>query len=146
MLYFAYGSNMSSEQMQHRCPGSVSMGRAKLADYELRFDGISQNWGSAVANIEPMAGHSVLGSLYEVSKEHLELLDGFEHVPVNYQRRLLRVQSPTMGRRQAVVYMRAGKGLGSPNYRYLWQLIKGGVENRIPIDYLAQVVGKSGLL
>jgi len=146
MLYFAYGSNMGNEQMQRRCPGSIPMGPAKLANYGLRFDGVSQNWsGAAVANIEPATGHEVWGSLYEVGEEHLRSLDRFEHAPVNYRRRLMKVMSTKMGQREAVAYIRTGRDLGSSNDRYVWEVLKGAIQNRIPIDYLAQIVSKSGV-
>jgi len=122
------------------------MGPALLVDYALRFDGVSQNWsGTAVANIEPAVEQEVWGGLYEVGEEHLRLLDRFEHTPVNYRRHLVKVKSPAMGECEAIAYMRTGRDLGLPNRSYLWEVIKGAVENSIPIEYLAQVVGRSGL-
>ena len=38
-LYFAYGSNINLEQMEHRCPNAQVVGPVTLADHELQFRG-----------------------------------------------------------------------------------------------------------
>ena len=35
VLYFAYGSNMNPARMAKRCPGAITLGRAKLPHYRL---------------------------------------------------------------------------------------------------------------
>lgn len=38
-LYFAYGSNINLEQMEHRCPDAQLVGPVTLQNYELQFRG-----------------------------------------------------------------------------------------------------------
>lgn len=38
-LYFAYGSNINLEQMEHRCPDALLVGPVTLQNYELQFRG-----------------------------------------------------------------------------------------------------------
>ena len=49
-IYIAYGSNMSEEQMQFRCPDSKLIGTGKIKNFRLMFKGsLSGNY----ATIEP---------------------------------------------------------------------------------------------
>ncbi len=144
--YFAYGSNLDEAQMQRRCPGAKWVGRAELSWYRLRFDGASQNWSrAAVANILPSAERSVWGSLYEVTEHHLQLLDGFEHVPADYQRLITVVVSPELGRCEAVTYLRPPQLLGRPTLDYLSAVLRGAIRHHLPMEYLARLVDDSGL-
>ena len=49
--YFAYGSNMSYEQMKERCPDSKYVGIARLNGYKLDFTKMSTIRGGGVADI-----------------------------------------------------------------------------------------------
>lgn len=46
-LYFAYGSNLSPEQMAHRCPDSIFLGKATLPEYRWQVN------ERGVANVVP---------------------------------------------------------------------------------------------
>ena len=46
-LYFAYGSNINLEQMEHRCPDAQLVGPVTLQNYELQFR------GSGFATVSP---------------------------------------------------------------------------------------------
>ena len=54
--YIAYGSNLDVDQMLHRCPDALTIGRSTIDGYKLVFRGNSR---SGVANIEPCDGASV---------------------------------------------------------------------------------------
>ncbi|ACV64604.1 AIG2 family protein [Desulfofarcimen acetoxidans DSM 771] len=89
LYYFAYGSNLHKEQMQNRCPDSIPIAKATLADYELTFKG---NWrGNGVADIQPKDGDSVTGAIYKVSKFDRESLDRYEGYPRLYNRHVIEV-------------------------------------------------------
>ena len=79
LLYFAYGSNLSREQMRYRCPGSKALCPAYLAGYRLAE--------RKYADIEPDAGSVVHGALYSISASNLELLDIYEGYPAGYTRK-----------------------------------------------------------
>lgn len=90
-LYFAYGSNLSREQMKIRCPQSSYVGKAILPNYALAFGGFSAGWGGAVATIERAAGAQVEGVLYLLPRADLWRLDGYEGHPRSYRREMRRV-------------------------------------------------------
>lgn len=73
--YFAYGSNMSFEQMKERCPGSKYLGVARLNGYKLDFTKMSTIRGGGVADIVESADDCVYGILYSITDDELAVLD-----------------------------------------------------------------------
>ena len=69
MFYFAYGSNMSHEQMKERCPDSRFVGRAFLPEYSFVYDGYFERRGGAVGNVAPSKNSVVWGGIFEISEE-----------------------------------------------------------------------------
>ena len=49
MYYFAYGSNLSKEQMHDRCPDSEYVCVGRLAQHKLEFSKYSGRWSGGVA-------------------------------------------------------------------------------------------------
>ena len=43
LLYFAYGSNMSSVYIRDYCPGAEPCGRARLVNFRIEFRRYSEN-------------------------------------------------------------------------------------------------------
>jgi gamma-glutamylcyclotransferase len=77
-LYFAYGSNLSLEQMAARCPESRYIGLARLHDFRWQ---INQR---GVANVVPKRGSVVEGLCYLLSRKDEVRLDKNEGVPIAY--------------------------------------------------------------
>jgi hypothetical protein len=73
--YFAYGSNMSFEQMKERCPDSKYLGVARLNGYKLDFTKMSTIRGGGVADIVESADDCVYGILYSITDDELAVLD-----------------------------------------------------------------------
>lgn len=86
MKYFAYGSNMDTDQMTARCPGSQLIGKAALRDYRLDFTYFSDARQCNCADIIAAEGSQVWGLLYEVSASDLANLDRIEGHPTEYKR------------------------------------------------------------
>lgn len=80
--YFAYGSNLWSEQMTKRCPDNSYVAIGCLPDYRLIFDGHDVGRAGAIANVVPDKGQAVWGALYDLTLEDLRRLDGFEDYPL----------------------------------------------------------------
>ncbi len=86
--YFAYGSNLNPADLAaclQRCfcePDCVRpLGRALLADYQLRFDHWSSRWEGGALDIRHRPGSTVEGILFEVSPDGWSALDGKEGAP-----------------------------------------------------------------
>ena len=78
MLYFAYGSNLDSEQMKRRCPQMVPVGLAALRDHRLAFPRTSRDWGGGVASPVLAHGHDLWGYVYDLDDEDVAALDRYE--------------------------------------------------------------------
>ena len=81
--YIAYGSNLSVEQMAHRCPDAKIAGMAALKDWKLVF--------RTHATIEPCEGRVVPVLIWEISQRDERNLDRYEGFPVYYRREELAV-------------------------------------------------------
>ena len=109
MRYVAYGSNLSVEQMAHRCPHAKIVGTAVLKDWRLVF--------RFHADIEPCKGYEVPVLIWEITKSDERRLDKYEGVPKYYVRKYLP---------EGMIYIMAdGYGYASPSESYLNVLIEG---------------------
>ena len=74
--YIAYGSNLSVEQMAHRCPDAKVAGMAALEGWKLVF--------RMHATIEPAEGRVVPVLIWEISERDERNLDRYEGYPSYY--------------------------------------------------------------
>lgn len=77
MLYFAYGSNMSSLRLAARVDELDCLGAARLADHALYCDKHGGD-GSAKFTIALQTGSEVHGVLFQLPAAARGILDGFE--------------------------------------------------------------------
>lgn len=85
-FYFAYGSNLNTNQMKQRCPSSKPLDIGCLKGYRLDFTHRSSGWAGGVADIVEDQNSEVWGLIYEVSMEDLYQLDDYEGYPDVYTR------------------------------------------------------------
>jgi gamma-glutamylcyclotransferase (GGCT)/AIG2-like uncharacterized protein YtfP len=144
-FYFAFGSNLSREQMTRRCPGAVVVGSATLRHFALAFAGFSMTWNGAVATVVPRHGTKVPGIVYRLPTGDLERLDLFEGAPRVYtrQQRLV-VERRTRVSRAAAVYELAAEGTpGEPSIEYVMTLVHAYRQLGFALDPLASALAKS---
>jgi gamma-glutamylcyclotransferase (GGCT)/AIG2-like uncharacterized protein YtfP len=106
MYYFAYGSNLSKEQMNKRCPNNKPRFSAELPNYRLVFSGWSRQWGGGTAGIKVSSRDKVLGGVYEIAESDLPKLDRFEDCPNTYERLKVLVFRDIGQPVEAVTYIR----------------------------------------
>lgn len=75
VLYFAYGSNMSQDQLVHRVGPVKKVDVFRLPNYELSFD---CGYQVSYANVNPKEGAFVEGVIYEMYYRQLKILDSYE--------------------------------------------------------------------
>jgi phage replication-related protein YjqB (UPF0714/DUF867 family)/gamma-glutamylcyclotransferase (GGCT)/AIG2-like uncharacterized protein YtfP len=124
-IYFAYGSNLSVQQMASRCPDAVNPRRATLPDHDWLIN------ERGVATIEPLAGSEVHGVVWHVSDHDLTTLDSAEGVPVRYRRDRLTVHTDD-GPSDAWVYIDHRVDPGPPRPGYLERIIDGAHQHELP--------------
>lgn len=140
MLYFAYGSNMPTEQIRCSDAEAEFRGVAELPDHRLGFTRFARSRKCGVADIVPSAGDSVWGVLWEVSKQGFNKLDVREGVKCDsYKRQSVVVLCDGVDV-VCVTYVVVDKNeFIPPNLEYLGILIAGAIEHDLPTDYVAEL-------
>lgn len=117
MLYFAYASNLSKDYMLSRCPDAVPIKKVKLKGFNLTFN--------ELADIIEEKNAEVLGAIYVISKEELEVLDTLEGYPDLYDRIIVEVLDERGNTYEALAYTMMEKDLQSPPDHYYKLLLDG---------------------
>lgn len=112
-LCFAYGSNMSRDLMQRRCPNARALGCAQILGWS--FVITSDGYGSIV----PLAGGVVHGVLWRLSPRDRAALDHYEDVTSGVYRRCWLPVAFEHRRVPALVYVGRGRpgGRAKPGYQ-----------------------------
>jgi gamma-glutamylcyclotransferase (GGCT)/AIG2-like uncharacterized protein YtfP len=142
MKYFAYGSNMSVEQMKSRgCVKSKPLGPARLNGHKFMYSGSSPNWDNkGTANIIEEEGSEVWGLLYEVTDRCLSSLDGFEHVPKRRERKSVEVIDHKNELHQAVIYTLIDDNkFNYPSDKYHNKVIESAQKAGLPKLYIDNI-------
>lgn len=142
--YFAYGSNMSGEQMRSRAGQFSDDQVARLENYELLFNKKARG-GSATANIHPAPGKTVFGVLYRIPETALRSLDRFEGAPEHYRRIEVTVVAADGNRvpAQAFIATKVEKGL-RPASHYLQSILQAAGERAFPEEYVGEIKQTAG--
>ena len=74
-LYLVYGSNLSMQQMDYRCPDARIVGTAEIENYRLVYKG---SGSGNYATIEPADGYKVPVLVWEISARDEKNLDHYE--------------------------------------------------------------------
>jgi gamma-glutamylcyclotransferase (GGCT)/AIG2-like uncharacterized protein YtfP len=142
MYYFAYGSNMSHDQMCNICPNAKFINKVWLAGYKFVYDGYSQTRKCPVANIilpdkdNDNDNDIVWGGLYEIDESCKDELDRREGYPCAYNRKQLIVKDNSGKEYKALAYLREALEQGQPSREYECIVIKGAKDCDLPNDYV----------
>ena len=145
MLYFAYGSNMNSEQMRGRCPTARFQTIAHLDGFKLAFPRESKAWGGGVASAVPDPTGQVWGVIYKISDAEQPVLD--RHEGFSTQRPALandyqRVEKRVVGKDGTPIKVLTYVANNQPNpplpsARYVALLVAGAKHFQLPPEYIA---------
>jgi gamma-glutamylcyclotransferase len=135
-LYFAYGSNMASSEMERSSPGHRFLGPARLAGFRLELRRRSLRWSGGAADIVRAAGEAVWGALYELPPGAFDRLDAKEGAGFAYRRLEVEVEHEGEPRR-AIAYQVARKEVEevAPTPEYALLLLAGARERGLPAAY-----------
>ena len=134
MLYFAYGSNMSEDQMRARCsrPRFAGLGSIPGQAFIINSRGC--------ANIIPDERRTVHGVFWELEGADLQKLDLYEGTAFGcYERKRLRFAALDGSRHAAQVYVSPDRSTGVPGRAYLATILKGGRSRGLPANYLRRI-------
>jgi gamma-glutamylcyclotransferase len=140
--YFAYGSNLSTEQMESRTGRIREVRRARLDGYRIAFNKRGSD-GTGKANIVPDPEGTVWGVVYRCSAAALSDMDRHEGVAGgHYARTGVRVRVDAGDELDSVAYV-AGESFvdGScvPSKEYLKTILHGAQHHALPDDYIREL-------
>lgn len=141
MLYFSYGSNMSTARLIARAPSARALEVARLDGHALKFHKLGRD-GSAKCDAastddERSAVHGVLFRIPELEKP---LLDRWEGLADGYGEKPVRVVTRAGEARQALTYFatRIAPGL-KPYEWYREHVLRGAREHGLPTEYVRAI-------
>jgi len=149
MLYFAYGSNMHSDQMKCRCPLAKFVCRAKLPKHRLAFTLKSVTRDCGVADVLFDQAKNVWGVVYELPDNELKNLDkkeGYAPGKPNDQNEYTREdhyvwREGDVTRQLLVALYRGHPQLDPPlpSYDYKELIVAGAKHWNLPAEYIRQL-------
>jgi len=146
ILYFAYGSNMSSRRLYARLPEACWLGTAGLAGHLLRFHKVGQRDGSGKCDAAPTGDvrNRVLGVVYALSATDLDRLDRIEGRGAGYERRTVVVRARSGESLEAQTYIATHTDPAlEPLDWYRFHVLSGAREAALPEDYIAAIQAMS---
>jgi len=139
-LYFAYGSNMLTRRLRKRTPSAMAIGTVFVERYRLTFNKVSTD-GSGKCNIKPTndPADRVYGVLFSIEIREEENLDEAEGLGSGYQKRDVRVVSPT-GAQTAIASVADNTNpLLLPYDWYKDFVVRGAIEHKLPVVYVRRL-------
>jgi gamma-glutamylcyclotransferase (GGCT)/AIG2-like uncharacterized protein YtfP len=86
--YFAYGHNVSQNNLYQRINKRKNGKLSILSDFRIVFNVRSKDYKKSYANIIPYKNDFVIGILYKLSKKDLDILDYYEDVDIGTYERI----------------------------------------------------------
>ena len=141
LIYFSYGSNMSSLRIRHRIPSAPPASAAKLEQHRLKFHKIGRD-GSAKCDIEytRQAADLVYGVAFDLSATEKAILDRHEGLGKGYEQKRVSILLPGGTRLDAVTYYATSIDASLlPYHWYKEHVLRGAREHGLPGDYIASI-------
>lgn len=141
MLYFAYGSNLSTLRLLQRVPSARLFSTGQLHRHKLVFHKIGRD-GSAKCNafFTGRQNDFLLGALYSIHPDHKSLLDAAEGLGNGYETKLVTIQTHTDTVVNAFTYYATRiSGDIKPFHWYKEHVLAGAREHSFPRQYVDQL-------
>ena len=137
-LYFAYGSNLSTERLQGRVPSARARGRGRLLHHSLRWHKRGKD-GSGKCDIVSTDGRSVVwGVLFDIAWDEKPALDAVEGLGTGYFEKEVRIVTDD-GECLALTYHANPAGIDAALRPFDWYkdyVVRGAREHGLPADYV----------
>ncbi len=143
ILYFAYGSNMSTLRLRNRIAAQV-VGTGMLPGYRLNFH---KKWtcgsGKCDALHTGIVTDQVWGVVYAISPADIGTLDTIECKDIAYFRKTVNLTLSTGETCQPEIYVGRGEDLDPTALPFDWykhHVQFGAKENDLPADYITRMI------
>lgn len=131
-FYVAYGSNLNLQQMGWRCPTAKVVGKGKIENYQLLFNG--------VATIVPKEKANVPVAVWEIQPSDEKSLDRYEGYPSFYRKEDINVKMDSGEELTAMVYIMNRGHAAMPSRGYFETIRQGYNDVGLDLAYLKQAL------
>ncbi|MDN5871589.1 MAG: gamma-glutamylcyclotransferase [Nitrococcus sp.] len=141
LLYFAYGSNMSTPRLVHRVPSAKCVAVARLEKHQLKFHKRSKD-GSAKCDIEHTNNPNdvVYGVVFEILAPEKKALDRKEGLWNGYDEKSVAVLTGNDRLLIAVTYYATDIDASMKLYGwYKEHVLRGAKEHELPVEYIKSI-------
>ena len=142
-VYFAYGSNMSTERLRERMPSCKSIGVATLPGHALRFHKRSVDKSGKCNAFASGSDSSVIGVMFSFDPAERAKLDKAEGVGSGYEHAMVTVINDKGRRRKVLTYLATSDYIDDSLKPYGWYkdfVLAGAKEHDLPPDYIAEYI------
>jgi len=148
MLYFSYGSNMSSKRLKDRVPSACYVTIATLFKHELRFHKKSIDGSSKCDAYETgMDDHQIIGVIFEVSESEKPELDKKEGLHNGYEEKLVNLVTQSGEHVEAITYYATNFDKTKKPYDWYKQhVINGAEEFGLPEEYIEKIQNAESII
>ncbi len=143
VVYFAYGSNMSTPRLRERMPSCKALGIATLPGHALRFHKRSTDGSGKCNAVATDDENSVIGVLFSFDPAERAKLDKAEGVGSGYEHATVTVINDKGRRRKVLTYLATPDYIDDNLKPYAWYkdfVLAGGREHDLPPGYIAEYI------
>ena len=142
MLYFSYGSNMSSKRLTDRVLSARFVAVATLTSHKLMFHKVSKKDGSAKCDALETENQNdvIIGVVFDISESEKPELDKKEGLHYGYEEKTVNVTTVGGKALKATTYYATNTDSSLKPYDwYKEHVIRGAKENGLPQDYIQTI-------
>jgi len=141
MLYFSYGSNMSSKRLQARTPSARFVTLASLSHHELRFHKRSHDGSSKCDAFETGdESHNIVGVVFEIADLEKPILDRYEGLGHGYEKKIVSVADSRGDILETYTYYANDIDTSlAPYHWYHHHVLTGAIEHGLPDEYVSRI-------
>lgn len=143
VVYFAYGSNMSTVRLRERMPSCKPLGIATLPGHALRFHKRSVDRSGKCTAFATDNEDNVIGVLFSFDPAERALLDRAEGVGNGYEHATVTVINDKGRRRKVLTYLATPDYIDESLKPYGWYkdfVLAGATEHDLPPEYVAEYI------
>lgn len=141
LLYFSYGSNMSTPRIKKRIESATVISTAHLIEHSLRFHKKSAD-GSAKCDIEHTKNPDdvVYGVMFEILAREKRILDEYEGLGNGYEEKQVSIIIPDGEALVATTYYATHIDASlMPYHWYKEHVLRGAREHALPPEHIAAI-------
>jgi AIG2-like family len=141
ILYFAYGSNLSTQRLAARVPSARAVSVAMLRGHRLEFHKIGKD-GSAKCDVASTGDSNdvVYGVVFAIPLSEKAMLDGIEGLGYGYAEKEVVVLSESGAAFEAVTYYATSIDASlKPVDWYVEHVLRGAREHGLPAEYISGI-------